>query len=456
MPLFALLLLAIAPQDLVPMRWGSSDPKSLDLLKGTPVNCILLERSNWSPGIVKAASAANMQALGVVRPASDAVDAAQQAAALSMAGVVLEGDFDAPVREKLRKFLADSKLLAVELPARSRMRIGDDAPIIGTWQGVWPGIQVEEGGSTKAAPSGAPWIDTNTGFLRFVRSATDATIWIANTPPKKTVVLPERYMQVIADAAISGGRWVVALDDNLNTRLLSREPNALRDWKRISDQLAWYELHPEWRRMKVAGQLALVQDVDSGALLSGGVLDMIAVKHTPVRPVPTRKLSDTTMKDSKMAVDVDASSLTPEQKQVLARFTRGGGRLLTGPPGWKFPAPQGDQITLGEKDIKVLDEICKETNSLTGRTNLGARLFNVSSMLSNLLVTPDGKQTILHLVNYSDYPVENVTVHMLGKFKSAQLLSPGSPAKQIAVYDVEEGTGVDIDKVAVSATLVLE
>jgi hypothetical protein len=336
------------------------------------------------------------------------------------------------------------------------MRLADPAPVVGTWQGVWPGIQVEEGGSTKSAPSGAPWIDTNTGFLRFLRALTPAAIWIANTPPRKTVILTERYMQVIADAEISGARWVIALDDNFNSRLLNREPAALRDWKRITDQLAYYESHREWRDLKIAGQLALVQDADSGALLSGGVLDMIAVKHTPVRPVPTRKLSDGAMGDSKMAVDVDASTLTPEQKQVLARFTRAGGRLLTGPPGWKFPAPQGNQITLGEKDIKVLDEIWKEMNSMTGRTNLGARLFNVSSMLSNLLVTPDGKQTILHLVNYSDYPVENVTVHMLGKFKSARLLAPGAEPKQIPVYDVEEGTGVDVDKVAVSATLVLE
>lgn len=454
--LFALLLLAVQPQDLVPMRWMSGDPKSLDLLKGTPINCILVERSNWTRPLLKAAADAKIEVFGIIRPAPDALETAQQASALSIPGIVLEGDFPPASADKLRKFLTDSRVFPVELPARPHMRLADAEAITGTWQGVWPGVQTDEGGSTKSAPSGAPWIDTNTGFLRFVRASTGAAIWIANTPPKKTVILPERYMQAIADAEISGARWVIALDDNLNARLLNREPNALRDWKRITDQLAYYESHREWRSLRPAGELALVQDADSGALLSGGVLDMIAVKHTPVRPVPTRKLSDTAMKDSKMAVDVDAGSLTPEQKQVLARFTRAGGRLLTGPPGWKFPAPEGNQITLGDKEIKLLDEIWKEMNSMTGRTNLGARLFNVSSMLSNLLVTPDGKQTILHLVNYSDYPVENVTVHVLGKFKTARLLAPAAEPKQLAVYDVEEGTGVDIDKVAVSATLVLE
>ena len=95
-------------------------------------------------------------------------------------------------------------------------------------------------------------------------------------------------------------------------------------------------------------------------------------------------------------------------------------------------------------------------NSMTGRRNLGVRLFNVSSMLSNFVESDDHKQSVLQFVNYSGFPVENVTVHVLGKFKSARLLSPGSPPKTVEVYEVEEGTGVDVDSVTVAATLLLE
>jgi hypothetical protein len=94
---------------------------------------------------------------------------------------------------------------------------------------------------------------------------------------------------------------------------------------------------------------------------------------------------------------------------------------------------------------------------MTGRSNLGARLFNVSSMLSNLIQSSDKKQTVLQLVNYSGYPVENVTVHFVNKFKSARLLAPGvaEPLK-VDLYDVDAGSGVDIASVGVAATLVLE
>jgi len=218
----------------------------------------------------------------------------------------------------------------------------------------------------------------------------------------------------------------------------------------------YYESHAEWRDMQPAGQLAILQDVDSGALLCGGVLDMIAVKHTPVRPVPAHKVAAQGLQGTTMALNVDPSTLTDEQKQALRAWTRSGGTLLSGPATWKFPPPSADQITLSEEDVKTLDEIWKEMNSMTGRRNLGARLFNVSSMLSNFVRTGDGRQSVLQLVNYSGFPVENVTVHVLGSFQSATLLAPGAAPKKLEVYEVEEGTGVDIDAVNVAATLVLE
>lgn len=450
--LLALLLITAAP-DWVPARWYSGDPKSLELIAQTPINCILLEQAQWSEPFVNAAAGRGIAILGVVRPGSNAVDLARKAVSLKMSGVVLEGDFDPKVREAL----SDSKISTIELPSRSKMRLDDaSAPVIGTNQGLWPGVQIEENGAAKAAPSGAPWIDTNTGFLRFVRAYTNSPIWIANLPPPKMVIPVQRYAQAIGDAAIAGAHWVVALDGDFNRRLLAGDARALADWKQIGATLKFYESHKDWRAFQPHSELALVEDVNSGALLSGGVLDMIAVKHTPVKPVPNPKLSPDAMKQAKMAVDVDPSSLTPTQKDVLKNFTRGGGTLLSGPPGWKFPIPQNGEITLGKDDFNKLDEIWKEVNSMTGRRNLGARLFNVSSMLSNLLQSPDGKQVILHLVNYTDYPIDSVTAHILGSFNHARLYTPESAPKDVAVYAVEEGTGIDIAKVNVVATLVLE
>ena len=69
--------------------------------------------------------------------------------------------------------------------------------------------------------------------------------------------------------------------------------------------MQFFEEHKDWVRLPPYGQLAIVQDVASGGLITGGILDMIAVKHTPVRAVVGAELSRERMQGAKMAVNVD-------------------------------------------------------------------------------------------------------------------------------------------------------
>jgi hypothetical protein len=449
--LFCLPLLCASvpqPSDWVPVRWTWTDAQSLELLAGSPVNCLLLKE--YSADLVSAAASQGIVTLAVIAPAEDARAATRKALAAKVTGIVLEGDFAADVVAGVRS--AAGAAPVIELTARNRIVLGSGAPIVGTYQGVWPGVSALDDGGKKAGPTGSVWIDTNTGFIRAVRAWGDAAVWIANEPPPKTVVTGARYLQSIGDAAISGARWVLAFDARFASRLHGREADAISDWRRMGALLRYFEEHPEWRHMPEYGKLAVVQDPANGGLLSGGILDMIAVKHTPVRPIPRQHLTPEALAGAAMAVNVDAESLTPEQKEVLRGFARSGGTLLTGPPGWKDPTPNG-KITLEKAELERLNDIWRDVNSMVGRRNLGVRLFNVSSMLSNLLISADGKTAVLHLLNYSDYAVENVAVHFIGDYKHAAQTSPEGKEKPLEVYPTEDGGGVDIDKVSVCATI---
>ena len=452
----ARLLCAAAPPPAawVPVRWPWADTRSLELLAGTPVNCLLLKSP--PPELVAAARARGVVALAVVTPGGDPSEGREieRALAAKVDGIVLEGEF--PEGTAAGISAKNSGTAVIELTSRSHLRLGSAAPVIGTYQGVWPGIAVDEGGARKSGPTSSVWIDTNTGFLRAVRAWGSLTVWIANQPPPKTAVAATRYLQAIADAGISGARWVVALDDDLAGRLAAREEAAMGTWKRIAGMLAYFEQHPEWRALPEGGQLALVQDPEKGGLVSGGILDMIAVKHTPVRPIPRQRLSAEALAGATMAVNVDGAALTPEQKETLRAFTRGGGTLLTGPPGWKDPAAAAGSITLEKAELERLDDIWHDVNAMIGRRNMGVRLFNVSSMLSNFLAAPGGTTAVVHLVNYSDYPVDNVAVYYLGEYKHATLIAPGAADRALEVYKTEEGWGVDVERVGVCATIRLE
>ena len=200
----------------------------------------------------------------------------------------------------------------------------------------------------------------------------------------------------------------------------------------------------------------MVQDAATGALLSGGILDMIGARHTPVRPVPEARLSDESVAGATLVVNVVAETLTPEKKEILRRFARAGGTLLTPPPGWKPPALKPDQVTLDSKEVDKMETVFMDTSSIVGRRNLGVRLFNVSSMLSSLTATADGKRLALHLVNYSGFPVEDITVFVLGKHSRARLCQPEAPPKDLSVYPTGEGVGIEISRVASVAVIEID
>lgn len=449
--------LIAAMADWVPMRWTSSEPGSLKLLEQTPVNCLLMERKAWSGAFAAQAAKQGIMVLGVLHPRDDAKVAIQAAKEQGLGGVVLEGEFALADADRARQSALEQQMAFLALPLRSGIRFGGE--IAGTVQGLWPGIRpVDEKDQTHAAPSGGPWIDTNGGFLRFARAMHPGAFWMANLPPENQVLPVDRYLQAISDAAMLGARWVVALDSNLSARLMASDAGAVKDWKRICAYLRFYEERKQWRDLPPYAHMAVVQDAASGALLSGSVLDMVGVKHTPVRPIPASSLSAEVLHASRMALNLDPAGLSEAQKETLRAFTRSGGTVLNGPPGWKMPATSKNGLTVDKEEVEKLDQIWKELNTMIGRQNLGVRLFNVSSMLSYFQVSADGKRAVLHLVNYSGYPIENVTAHVLGKYKRAAIEFPESPRKQLETYDVDEGlaTGIDLDTVPVASIVVLE
>src|SRR5271165_1818087 len=166
-------LLAASLTDWVPARWISSDVKSLDLLKETPINCVLIEKAQWSEAFAQEAATRGIVTVGVIHPEGDILESARKASSLHFGAVVLEGVFETTAADRVRRALDDSRIPLIELTTRNRMRFDSGAPIIGTFQGLWPGVRIEDTkGDTHSGPSSAPWINTNTGFLRFASAAT--------------------------------------------------------------------------------------------------------------------------------------------------------------------------------------------------------------------------------------------------------------------------------------------
>ena len=163
------------PADWVPARWPWSDPASLDLLSGGPVNCLLVRP--FTAEFASAAAGRGLATLALVLPADDAPETTRRALAAGVTGIALEGDFPEAAIASVRQAAGGAPV--VELALRSRMLRNSGAPVAATYQGVWPGVAVQENGAMRAGPSGSVWIDTNTGFLRAARASGGAPLWIA-------------------------------------------------------------------------------------------------------------------------------------------------------------------------------------------------------------------------------------------------------------------------------------
>lgn len=460
--LLALALTALSAfslSDCIPARWPSARPESLAVLEKSPVNCLVVEPGAWNGPFVEAARKRGVHLLADVShdPAADT----PRALAAGVDAIYLEGTHTPDLVAGVRQQASASGKPFAWLPDRMHMPIAkpgtaSDA-VIGTYQGLWAGVKLGHEGEAEAAPSGPPWIDTNSGFLRFARAVAPkgVPVWVANRPPGGQAVPPERYVQGIGDAAMAGAHWVISFDEAFAAKLFAGDGEARKTWDRISRVLRFYKEHRDLTELPDYSRLAIVQDVDSGALVSGSVLDMVSSKHVPAFVVPPGALGTTPLPELKLLLNIDPQALTEEQKSALREEARKGAMLINGPPQWKLTLPPPTELTFSDAQIKQLDEIWSEINRTLGRDNFAVRVFGAPAMLSNLKSSPDGRKMVLHLVNYSDYPVEAITIHALEKYAKATLHVPaGNPS--VELFDHEGASGVDIEKVQDVAILVLE
>ena len=447
--IFAFLLLA-GIADWVPIYWPSGEPKTLDLLAGTSFNCVLVESTDLNRPLVQAAAKRGLGLGAVIRPNPNAVEQAYRAEQLHADAVVFEGDFRAGLPSGL-------KTPVIELPRRQKIRLNSPGAVVGTWQGLWPGIAIERGGETMAGPSSNPWIDTNAGFVRFLRAASDSAVWLKVAPPENTAIPAVRYGLAIADAEAAGGRWIVTLDKDLQARLLEGEARALADWKRINSYVSYFERHPEWREFRPFSTLGLIQDSESGGLLSAGLLDSMYAQHTAVRAIFPGRLTQASLRGIRTLVNVVRPERLSEVDQgVLASFRQTGGSLIAPPPGWRFgPDTQGGMRPSKQQFARNQD-IWEMLSDTTARQNFGARTFNTAGILFHVLASPDHNQLLIHVVNYTGFAADAITVQALGAWKRARLYQPDAAVREMSVYAVQDGTGFDIDKLDVAATILLE
>jgi hypothetical protein len=390
------MLLALTLASCVPARWFSGDPKSLELLAGSPVNCLLIEKPNWTPPLIEEGHRRGLKMLAVLNSAGAEIPHEADA-------VVFEGE-PPPAWE------TKGKPLLIFGP---REHVRPAYGIAGVSQSVWPGIRVDD--KVISTPTTAPWIDTNLGFLRYLSSQLGETIWVANRPPPDKTVYPHPYQKALVDAALAGARWIISPTADFARQLLAGDPATRRDWTDLMALAKFIDSLPRVRGMEIYSHLGVSVNRETGAFVSGGVLDMIGAQHIPFQVV--------------------------KNGSGMEQFFDFADNAIV-----KFPTASLERVSMRPGDADQLEALYRRVEVTVGRTNFGMRVFNGVGSLSAPYVLPGNAGILVLIANYTDYPAEDITLHILGHWKKATLQTPDGPSLTLTMYPVKEATAIEIPK----------
>jgi hypothetical protein len=113
-------------------------------------------------------------------------------------------------------------------------------------------------------------------------------------------------------------------------------------------------------------------------------------------------------------------------------------------------------MTPSRRQLEQMEPMWEVAYRATARKNFGVRLFNVASTVAALLADKDEKSLLIHLLNFTDFAGEAITIHALGEWKRARLYSPEAALKDLEVYATPDGTGIDVERIPVFATIRLD
>jgi hypothetical protein len=454
------------------------DPATLDLLQGTSINCLLV---TWSAGgdagiekeqqklvtaYARAARARGIAVLGLIHSPADPSSFLEPALDAGLNGLVLEGagpDSDR-LESALRKTLQKGANAPVVFSAAARAQLAPSAAVLATTDAVPPGVR-ELADDAEAGPSSEPWIDSNLWLVRSVHSSGgDRPVWLMETLPADAA--PVDYLRAIADAAAGGGRWAIALSDELRHGLRAKQADAIAIWRQMDAFLKFQHEHAEWYGYPALPIYGFVQDSSGKARdVSGEHLNLAIRQRLSLRVIERAQLGAAALDGLRAVHAIDVDQPTAAERTLLTEFARAGGLLVVGPswqPGGNPETEGYATVPTGEGQVVIYrddadpGELAKSLVELLGRENLGVRLFRASAVLSHSAVADARKAIVVHLLNYASYPAEAVLIRVDGDFRRARLYTPEGTPQELTVEKSGGRVEVTVGRLPVYGVVLFE
>ena len=453
-------------------------PSALELVKGTPVNCLIMEWADGGPEdssqqqvlrpLLEAGRKQGLSFVGKLALKEGAEAAVSAARAAGLSAVMLDQpsgkSFELPV---IRQFPRDKAAWETA------------STVFSATDNVWPGLNLQtmNGDTALAGPTGIPWVNSNAWFSLLARElAPGKTLWLDCDPPAASSALdPADYALAVADSYAYGSRWIVSLGDKLRAALLEGNARAKEVWEKLCETTVFFEGHKGWQAFKSQGILAIVSDFrGDNAYLSGEVLNLLNRRQVQFRIIERAK-SLPAFEGVGAILWLDSEKPNAEQHAALLAFVRGG-RLVIAATYWgapdvaptkKDPSLQYKLYNVGKGQIAVAEEgfqdpyqVAVDAHLLVSRRSDLVRLYNPEATnchLSGESALPIEGRRLLQVLNYSSEPASSVGLWLNGRVESARLWQLGAKqAGTLPARPARPGTEFDLPPLPVYCALEFE
>jgi hypothetical protein len=268
---------------------------------------------------------------------------------------------------------------------------------------------------------------------------------------------------------------VVSLDDGLRADLSAKKQPAMNSWKQISGMLAFFKEHNQSKNYQPMGRLALVSNFAGDDWDRGEeTLNLLPRLREPARVIARSRAASASFDGLQAIYYTDQEQPDAALRAKLLAFVRGGGILFV-PSKWQNPEgpPAAAEAyllfnlhTLGKGRLAVCKEEAPDPYDLTmdlqnimSHRNDPIRLYNASSMNFFYEISAQGKQGVIHLLNYSRRPASDGPLFYVKEpHRTARLLSPelASPAELHWNPQEAGGSELSLPKISVYGAVELE
>ena len=426
-------------------------PSALEILKGTPINCLVVD---WANGIPE--DSAQQQALKPLLEAGRrfGISFVGKIALKEGTGAAVAAARTAGLSAVMLRYASGQSFDLPAILQLPREKLADESvsTIFSTSDNVWPGVTLEtmEGDNALAGATANPWVNSNAWFSLLTGALKPGrTLWLDFDPPDSSSLLhPANYGLAVADSRAYGSQWIISLDDKLRAALPRGDSQAKGAWEKLCEVVAFFESHKEWDAFKSEGILAVISDFrGDNAYFSGEVLNLLNRRQVQFQILERLKPLPSPDQELQAFLWLDKDEPSAEQLSQLLTLIRKGGLLIAaaywGPsevkPAKGDPSLHYDiynlgtgQIAVAEEGFQAPDQVAVDTHLLLSRRNDLVRLYNRATVNCHASIeprsgaskSPHPRKRLVQVLNYSLKPADSVTLWVSDHGKSARLWKP--------------------------------